>query len=232
MRHIVNIVINKINNQFIFYDKEIGIDIAEWFQKENFKDSKNNTVSLVNNGLWVKKHYVRKGMASFLGDYYLNTQIQNTRSYREFYLLNRLHKTLPTCKPIFGWVTRSTFFYTANLITEYIPSVTLESYIRQQKMNEDDWIKIGQLILKLHQENIFHGDLNITNILVKNDSKSEKFYLVDFDKSYLLHKIDKRAKISNLKRLARSLQKNNLFSRSNFKNIINGYDNFNLDMIL
>ncbi len=229
----MNIVINKINNQYIFYDKEIGIDIVEWFEKENSNDTGNNTVSLVNDNSWIKKHYVRKGMATFLGDYYFNTKIQNTRSYREFSLLNHLYKKIPTCKPIIGWINRFKFFYTANLITEYIPSTTLESYIKYGKTDRDDWIKIGKLIKRLHQENIFHGDLNITNVLVSNDSNAtEKFYLVDFDKSYLMEHMHDKYKVSNLKRLVRSLKKNNLFSRTNFEYLITGYDEFNVDMIL
>ena len=82
-----------------------------------------------------------------------------------------------------GWITRNLVTYTADLIMEYIPSVDLKTYILQNKINAKDWHLIGKLIFKLHKQNIFHGDLNITNILVNEKNIEDKFLLIDFDKS-------------------------------------------------
>ena len=106
----MSILIKKVNNQFIFYDKEIGINIEEWFLRENFEDETKPNTKLIHNKKWIKKHYVRKGLMAFLGDLYLNSSIQHTRSYLEFSLLNDLYKKgFPTCKPIIGWVKKSKF---------------------------------------------------------------------------------------------------------------------------
>ena len=163
----MSILIKKINNQYIFYDKEVGIDIEEWFQEENFETQKKDNIVFIHDKGWIKKHYVRKGLMTFLNDLYLISPVKNSRSYLEFSLLNRLHKKgFPTCKPIMGWITKRGITYTANLITEYIPSVDLKTYIEQNKMEEKDWHLVGNLIFKLHKQNVFHGDLNITNILL------------------------------------------------------------------
>ena len=221
----MSILIKKVNNQFIFYDKEIGINIEEWFLRENFEDETKPNTKLIHNKKWIKKHYVRKGLMAFLGDLYLNSSIQHTRSYLEFSLLNDLYKKgFPTCKPIIGWVKKSKFTYTANLITEYIPSVNLKTYITQNKMKEKDWYLIGALIANLHKHNVFHGDLNITNILVNEDDKRiEKFLLIDFDKSELKKYLTVKSKESNLDRILRSLKKNNLFNKISFNKLIEGY---------
>ena len=71
MGHNLDILIKKINNQFIFYDKEIGIDIEELFLKGDFQNQKKDNVTLINDNKWIKKHYLRKGLMSFLGDLYM-----------------------------------------------------------------------------------------------------------------------------------------------------------------
>ena len=221
----MSILIKKFGNQFIFYDKEIGIDIEEWFLKEKFEIQKQDNTVLINEKKWIKKHYIRKGLMTFLGDLYLNSSIQSSRSYLEFSLINGLHKNgFPTCRPIMGWITKNKFTYTANLITEYIPSINLKNYIEQNKMEKKDWHTVGVLIATLHQQNVFHGDLNITNILVnENDDELEKFLLIDFDKSkqkFMTYK-DKQ---SNLNRISRSLKKNKLFDENNFNILLEGYN--------
>ena len=93
-----------------------------------------------------------------------------------------------------------------------------------QKMKEKDWYLIGALIANLHKHNVFHGDLNITNILVNEDDKRiEKFLLIDFDKSELKKYLTVKSKESNLDRILRSLKKNNLFNKISFNKLIEGY---------
>ena len=91
-------------------------------------------------------------------------------------------------------------------------------------MEKKDWHTVGVLIATLHQQNVFHGDLNITNILVnENDDELEKFLLIDFDKSkqkFMTYK-DKQ---SNLNRISRSLKKNKLFDENNFNILLEGYN--------
>ena len=88
-------------------------------------------VEWINDKKWVKKHYFRKGMMSFLNDWYLYSGLKHTRSYREFEILNYLHGyKFNTCKPIVGWVTYSGLIYKANLVTE-----TIQARTQQQAIN-------------------------------------------------------------------------------------------------
>ena len=88
----MSILVKKINKHFIFYDKDIGINIEELFLKNNFHQEQVFKTGIINNGKWFLKHYVRKGLMKFFGDRYLNTSIKKTRPYLEFFLLNDLYK--------------------------------------------------------------------------------------------------------------------------------------------
>ena len=201
----MNIIIKKINNQYIFYDKDIGINIEELFLNGDFTTNEVLNVQWINDNKWVKKHYFRKGLMSCLNDKYVVGKVQNTRSYKEFAILNYLYKSnFNTCKPIIGWVTYTYLYYTANLITNSLPSYTLQEVLSSNNMKDEYWKKIGIEIRKMHDLNIYHGDLNITNIMI--DKESGSISILDFDKSYF-RKIKKHHIKSNLDRLKRSLIK-------------------------
>ena len=217
----MNIIIKKINNQYIFYDKDIGINIEELFLNGDFTTDEVLNVQWINNNKWVKKHYFRKGLMSFLNDQYIIKKVQNTRSYKEFAILNHLYKSnFSTCKPIMGWVTYNYFYYTANLITKSLPSFTLQRVLLATNMKDEWWKKIGIEIRKMHDLNIYHGDLNITNIMI--DEETGSISILDFDKS-CFRKIKKHHIQSNLKRLKRSLIEMNFYNKLHYKKIIDGY---------
>ena len=217
----MNIIIKKINNQFIFYDKDIEINIEELFLNQIFVTNESLNVEWINHNKWVKKHYFRKGLMSFLNDKYLTNTVKSTRSYKEFFILNYLYKSgFSTCKPIMGWVTYKNFYYTANLITESLSSLTLKEVFETGKMKDVYWDKIGTEIYKMHSLNIYHGDLNISNIMI--DTKNDIISILDFDKSYY-RKIEKKDIKSNFERLKRSLIKNHFYDEVAFKNITNTY---------
>jgi TP53 regulating kinase and related kinases len=50
--------------------------------------------------------------------------------------------------------------------------------------------KIGGMILKLHGEDIIHGDLTTSNIILKNDGE---VYLIDFGLGFISRKIEDKA---------------------------------------
>ena len=140
----MNIIIKKINNQYIFYDKDIGINIEELFLNGDFTTNEVLNVQWINDNKWVKKHYFRKGLMSCLNDKYVVGKVQNTRSYKEFAILNYLYKSnFNTCKPIIGWVTYTYLYYTANLITNSLPSYTLQEVLSSNNMKDEYWKKIG-----------------------------------------------------------------------------------------
>ena len=238
----MNIITKKIDNKIIFYDKDVGINIEELFSSDVFLTDESQNVEWINDGKWVKKHYFRKGIMAFLNDSYLYNDIKNTRSYREFEILNYLHKYgFNTCKPLTGWVTYSGISYKANLITEAIPAITLNQLLihKPKDYEEDIFIdgeslnyerpelfkKIGIKVAEMHILGIYHGDLNINNIMISEDPLNKgnlKIWVLDFDKSFRKNLVEKDRR-ANLHRFQRSLVKNKQYLRFDYETFLSSY---------
>ena len=240
----MNIITKKINSTLIFYDKDIEINIEELFSSNAFHTHEKKNVEWINDNKWVKKHYFRKGMMSFLNDKYLYRDLKNTRSYREFEILNYLHKhEFNTCKPVIGWVTYSGAIYRANLVTEAIQARTLKDlldllatglgvvpmdtfnshFVKHERPAL--FKKIGIYVAEMHKLNIFHGDLNINNIMISDDLINDakvKIWILDFDKS-LKKNLREKDRLSNLHRLKNSLVKNKHYLRFDYETFLSSY---------
>ena len=82
--------------------------------------------------------------------------------------------------------------------------LALEKILQKRKVIE----VVGKLIRKMHDGGIFHGDLNLKNIVIQiNDSQRIKGYILDFDKSFIKPNLSKNLRIRNLLRLNRSVEK-------------------------
>lgn len=223
----MSIITKKINNQFIFYDKDIEINIEELFSSDILITSEDTNVQWLNSEKWVKKHYFRKGMMKFMVDSYLFKSIENTRSFKEFNLLNYLYKSgFNTCRPIVGWVEYHGIFYKANIVTESISSITLKDLLQSDlKYSLIDkyniFKKVGVSIAKMHLLNVNHGDLNISNILIDKDIMN--VWIIDFDKSSQSSNISSAERKSNIKRFERSLVNTGLFEEKCYNYFIKGY---------
>ena len=229
----MKIIVKKVNNTLIFYDKDIEINIEELFRSGFFDSTDVKNVEWINNEAWVKKHYFRKGMMSFLGDKYLYSILKNTRSYREFQILDYLHKhKFNTCKPVIGWATYNGATYTANLVTEAIKARTVKDLLDSSDIKyvrNDIFRQIGAEVAKMHNLNVFHGDLNINNIMISDGPKNSmeekaQIWIIDFDKSMKTgYPIRKSYRYSNVERLKRSLIKTDNYDDVSFKELLNSY---------
>jgi tRNA A-37 threonylcarbamoyl transferase component Bud32 len=238
----LNIITKKIDNKIIFYDKDVGINIEELFSSGVFLTDESQNVEWINDGKWVKKHYFRKGMMSFLNDWYLHSDIKSTRSYREFEILNYLYKySFNTCKPLIGWITYSGILYKANLVTEAIPAITLNELLIQKSRDYEKnasisstslnyerpelFKQIGIKVAQMHILGIYHGDLNINNIMISADPLSNdalKVWILDFDKSFRKHLVEKDRAL-NLRRFQRSLIKNKQYLPFDYETFLSSY---------
>ena len=229
----MNIITKKINNKVIFYDNDIGINIEELFSSNAFYTDERKNVEWINDNKWVKKHYFRKGMMSFLYDRYLYSYPNNTRSYREFEILNYLYRYgFNTCKPLIGWVTYNGMMYSANLITETIQAITLKDLLDSELIKYEKTLlfnKVGIKVAQMHSLNILHGDLNINNIMIsdeptKSGGKEPKVWIIDFDKSHKSQSnLKESCRYSNVRRLRRSFMKTNHYDDGNFNALMKGY---------
>ena len=157
---------------------------------------------------WVLKHYLRGGLfRNFLTDRYLFTGFDRSRMIREFDMLCVMRSNaLPVPKPIASLATRSgPLFYRGALITErLVNSTSLASLISTAQAPAEMWFDVGGTIGKFHGANVFHHDLNVTNLLLTDGT----WYLIDFDKCrFVPGESASKWRQDNLKRFQRSIRK-------------------------
>lgn len=156
-------------------------------------------------GRFVLRHYRRGGLVGrVLSDQYLLASVANSRSFREFRLLDRLHCLgLPVPEPVAARYQRSGLTYRADLLTRRIEhSETLAAKLSREPMSTNSWVTLGALLRRFHKAGAYHADLNAHNILVVSD---DGFHVIDFDRGRL--QTPGRWCQSNLRRLQRSFAK-------------------------
>lgn len=156
-------------------------------------------------GRCVLRHYQRGGMvASVMGDRYLWTGAERTRSFAEFRLLAELHaRGLRVPEPVAARYTRQGVHYRADLITRRIEgAATLAELIARGGCRQAIAARLGATVAEFHAAGAYHADLNAHNVLLVDDT----VWLVDFDRGQ--RRTPARAwQLANLARLRRSLIK-------------------------
>ncbi len=155
----------------------------------------------------VLRRYYRGGAAGkFSHSRYLWSGMNNTRAYKEIYLLEKLYRLgLPISKPFAARVYRGSLSYQAALITHEIEgSNSLGEVLKNSDIPAIAWQHVGATIRRFHDLGVFHADLNANNILLKG---TERAYLIDFDKGSIRNSENNKWKQQNLDRLKRSLIK-------------------------
>jgi len=156
-------------------------------------------------GECVLRHYRRGGMvARLMGDRYLWTGADRTRSFREFRLLQimqRLH--LPVPRAVAARYRRGGLYYRADLIMQRIADVhTLAESLAAGQLDGELAQEVGALVARFHRAGIWHADLNAHNVLIAPSG----LYLVDFDRGRM-RSAAAGWRMANLQRLRRSLFK-------------------------
>ncbi|QLB16688.1 3-deoxy-D-manno-octulosonic acid kinase [Mannheimia varigena] len=174
----------------------------------------------------VLRHYYRGGLfGKFIKDSYVFTRFENTRAYKEFFLLQQmLAWGLPVPRPVAIKVEKSLCCYRADIMLEKLENTQdLSKILQSQAISNEQYEQIGKLIRRLHNHQVHHSDLNIHNILLGNEGR---FWLIDFDKCGIEQ--GESWKQSNLDRLLRSFKKeqgrlNILFNEENWQAVLKGY---------
>jgi TP53 regulating kinase-like protein len=146
----------------------------------------------------------------------LDKQIRIYRTIHEAQLLHQT-KTAGVATPLIFRVNVPE----ATIIMEYIEGVQVKQYLNsiQKAERREICLKIGELIGKLHKENLIHGDLTTSNMLIDN---SKKIFLVDFGLGE--KNVELEAKGVDLHLLKRALQSTHFsFWEPCFKDILTGY---------
>ncbi len=182
----------------------------------------------------VVKQYRRGGMVRhFNKNLYWHGHYSQSRAWLEFKLLVKMTVLgLPVPTPVAARAKRTFLhLYESTIITQEIEqSETLADCLKQhsgQSVDHALWQKTGETIKRFHTANIYHADLNASNILI---SGNDQIYLIDFDKGQLLPDNRTNWKRGNLDRLQRSLlkyQRNNdnfQYSTEHWNSLLAGYE--------
>ena len=175
------------------------------------------------------RHYCRGGLfGKIVKDSYWFTGWENTRSYQEFMLLNRLSEAgVNVPKPIAARAVRIGLFYKADLLSEKIADAQdLVAVLTNNSLSSDVYRTIGAQVAQMHVAQINHTDLNIHNILLDS---ANKVWIIDFDKC--AQQAGGEWKANNLARLKRSFikevgKRNIHWQESEFTHLLAGYDEF------
>ncbi len=175
----------------------------------------------------VLRHYYRGGMIGrLLNDRYLYNNLQNSRAFAEFRLLEWMRNHgLPVPKPCAVRLIRNGLFYRTDILLKRIPDAQdLVKTLGETALTGSQWQTIGHVIRQFHDAGIYHSDLNSHNIML--DVKGQ-VWLIDFDKSR--HRADGAWKETNLARLLRSFRKERSINpdlhwqESNWQTLLEGY---------
>lgn len=156
------------------------------------------------------KHYRRGGFVRYVTEErYLWTGLNNSRAFREFALLTKLHNLgLPSPVPYACRVERAGWSYTTSLITHWLPNTTsLTERVESEPIPCRHWPEIGKVIRHFHDHSVCHEDLNASNILIDDN---DRVFVIDFDKAQIKRspaqsRQGKAWRYANLKRLQRAL---------------------------
>jgi 3-deoxy-D-manno-octulosonic acid kinase len=190
--------------------------LAQWFEPSYWhalgaaEDNAGGrgTITFMRHGerRWVLRHYRRGGaIARLVRDRYFWIGERRTRAFGEWRLLHELAgRGLPVPAPVAARYLREGFAYTADLITEELPTrVTLAQAMLAGKLPPARWQDVGACIARFHAEGVHHADLNAHNVLL---GRNHFVYLVDFDRGRIASR-GASWEEAVLARLQRSLQK-------------------------
>ena len=188
----------------------------------------------------VLRHYKRGGLVAKIStDKFLFNSIANTRCFEELHVLQYLQEAgVNVPMPVAGRIVRSGLLYSADIITALIEDATeLHDILRTHTICSETWKAIGAQLKKMHNAQVFHGDINVKNVLVSKQIDTQHMngqnspstvYLLDFDKCAI--KQGDHWKKANLMRFKRSLikQTNKLeeyhYTPDNWDALLQGYN--------
>ncbi|MGR3220696.1 MAG: lipopolysaccharide kinase InaA family protein [Candidatus Anammoxibacter sp.] len=167
-------------------------------------------------GRVVIRRYRHGGLLGVIaGDLFWN----HSRPLNELLVSERARKMGLMTTPVVAVIKHNTFFpfFKAEMVTEEIvDALDLVQYIKADKATnaafqgkKKEIIRaVAVAVRKMHKIGIYHGDLHLKNILLKEDQNGKIcIYIMDFDKSTLHKNLNITQRMRNLYRLDRSVEK-------------------------
>jgi 3-deoxy-D-manno-octulosonic-acid transferase len=157
-------------------------------------------------GEFLLRHYYRGGlMARISRDLFLVQPLARTRAMTEFTLLAQLRaRGLSVPQACAARLIRHGLFYRADILVALIPDAQDVAHLlhHERALTLTQWQLLGRAVRRLHDEQVFHADLNCHNLML---DRHDQAWIVDFDKCGF--RAGEAWKGENLQRLLRSLRK-------------------------
>ena len=146
----------------------------------------------------------------------LDKKIRKQRTKHEIKLIQKLKNSIKVPE-----IKKEIIDESPKIIMEYIEGKKLSENL--YKLNYKKICKkIGESIAKMHNENIIHGDLTTSNMILKKD----EIYFIDFGLGFISTRIEDKA--VDLHLLKHALEtKHNKISIESFKAVLEGYKKSN-----
>ncbi|MEM4181704.1 MAG: KEOPS complex kinase/ATPase Bud32 [Candidatus Pacearchaeota archaeon] len=136
-------------------------------------------IKLIENKKVVKERIIKSYRLKILDE-----KLRKSRTKKERKILEKASKIIDVPK-ILG--KESDFSIEMEYIEGEKISNCLDSF--NEEKQKEIMTKIGEIIAKLHKEDIIHGDLTTSNMILKK----EKIYVIDFGLSFISKRIEDKA---------------------------------------
>ncbi len=137
------------------------------------------------------------------------------RPFRELAITEELRRRGLLTVEVYGACVSRSFgpFYHGWFVTKELPGAVdlwsaLQEGLRQRFGEEATLRAVAASIRAMHREGVYHSDLNLKNLLLRQEPAGVVSYIIDFDKAKLfLGKLPTELVKKNLDRLLRSVRK-------------------------
>lgn len=169
----------------------------------------------------VVRHYQRGGfLGPLLGDHYFGQK----RFFQEVSVSEWARsRGVPTTEVLAMRSQRKgPFLYRGDLVTREIErSEDMDRYLRAVRQQEGTRVSrkkevvrsVALLLQRAHLAGLYHGDLNLKNIVIQITGRGVTSYLIDLDRAKVIQPLSPKLRIRNLVRLYRSLDKQGYLDR-------------------
>lgn len=140
----------------------------------------------------------------------IDISLRSSRTKNEARIMQKLQKIIPVPK-----IINITEY---NLEMEYIDGIQLKKILDARP---ELAVLIGKNLALMHDNNIIHGDLTTSNMILKTDD-GEKLYFIDFGLSFVSTRIEDKAVDIHLFKQALESKHYRVFEKA-YKEFLKGY---------
>ena len=141
----------------------------------------------------ILKQYLNRGLSDVLKNFLLPCRAQ--RAFKAGLMLKKNGFLTPEIAAMGEKIFAANFLVTA----EVKNAVSLPELLNKSMPEKHQLVRqFAQTVGKMHDKNIFHGDLRLGNVLVKSADSKFDFYFLDNERTKKFRKLPDRLRLKNL----------------------------------